>query len=107
MAPTPPGYRLWESFTALTVAASPLTSPWIDCSGFSLVLPAFKFTGGTSTPSIEASIDGSTVDPDLTSLYSAPTSGTAFSVLSPYLRFKVVQTVADATVTKIVLTSRQ
>jgi len=106
MAPTPPGYRLWEQFTALTVANSPLTSPWIDCSGFSKVVPGFKFTGGTSTASIEASVDGSTLDTDLTTLYSAPTSGTAFSVVSPYLRFKVVQTVADATVTKIVLTSR-
>lgn len=106
MAPTPPGYRLWESFTPLTVAGSPLASPWIDCAGFSQVVPGFKFTGGTSTPSIEASVDGSTVDSDLTTLYSAPTSGMAFSVVSPWLRFKVVQTVADATVTKIVLTSR-
>lgn len=106
MAPTPPGYRLWEYFTPLTVAGSPLVSPWIDASGFSQVVPGFKFTGGTSTPSIEASIDGSTADADLTTLYSAPTSGTAFSVVSPWLRFKVVQTVADATVTKIVLTSR-
>jgi hypothetical protein len=106
MAPTPPGYRLWEYFTPLTQAASPLTSPWIDASGFSQVVPGFKFTTGTSTPTIEASIDGTTVDADLTTLYSAPVSGTAFSVVSPWFRFKVVQTVADATVTKIVLTSR-
>lgn len=107
MAPTPPGYRLWESFTPVTVAASPLTSPWLDCSGFSQVVPGFKFTTGTSTASIEASVDGANLDADLTTLYSAPTSGTAFSVVSPYIRFKVVQTVADATVTKIVLTTRQ
>lgn len=107
MAPTPPGYRLWEYFTPLTQVASPLVSPWIDASGFSQVVPGFKFTGGTSTPSIEASIDGSTLDSDLTTLYAAPASGTAFSVVSPFFRFKVVQTVADATVTKIVLTSRQ
>jgi hypothetical protein len=107
MAPTPPGYRLWEYFTPLTQAASPLTSPWIDASGFSQVVPGFKFTGGTSTASIEASVDGTNLDADLTTLYSAPTSGTAFSIVSPWFRFKVVQTVADATVTKIVLTSRQ
>jgi hypothetical protein len=58
MAPTPPGYRLWEWFTPLTQAASPLTSPWIDATGFSQVVPGFKFTTGTSTASIEASIDG-------------------------------------------------
>lgn len=106
MAPTPPGYHLWEQWTPLTVANSPLTSPWIDASGFSQVVPAWKFTGGTSTPSIEASLDGSTLDADLTTLYSAPTSGTAFTVVSPFFRFKVVQTVGDATVTKIFLQSR-
>jgi hypothetical protein len=106
MAPTPGGYHLWEQWTPLTTAASPLTSPWIDASGFSQVVPGFKFTGGTSTASIEASLDGTTLDADLTTLYSAPTSGTAFSVVSPFFRFKVVQTVADATVTKIFLQSR-
>ena len=106
MAPTPPGYHLWEWSTALTQAASPLVSPWIDATGFSQVVPGFKFTSGTSTPSIEASLDGTTLDADMTTLYSAPTSGTAFSVVSPFFRFKVVQTVADATVTKILLQSR-
>lgn len=106
MAPTPPGYTVWEWSTPLTQAASPLISPWIDTAGFSQVVPGFKFTGGTSTPSIEASVDGTNLDSDLTTLYSAPTSGTAFSVVSPYIRFKVVQTVADATVTKIHLKTR-
>ena len=106
MAPTPPGYHLWEYSTPLTVAASPLLSPWIDATGFTQVVPGFKFTGGTSTATIEASLDGSTLDSDLTTLYSSPTSGTAFSVVSPYFRFKVVQTSSDATVTKILLQSR-
>ena len=106
MAPTPPGYHLWEYSTPLTVAASPLTSPWIDGTGFGQVVPGLKFTGGTSTASIEASIDGTTLDSDMTTLYSAPTSGTAFPVVSPYFRFKVVQTVGDATVTKILLQSK-
>ena len=106
MAPTPPGFHLWEWSTPLTVAASPLLSPWIDATGFTQVVPGFKFTGGTSTPTIEASLDGSTLDSDLTTLYSSPTSGTAFSVVSPYFRFKVVQTTSDATVTKIFLQSK-
>ena len=106
MAPTPPGYHLWEYSTPLTVANSPLTSPWIDATGFSQVVPGFKFTGGTSTPTIEASLDGVNLDSDMTTLYSSPTSGTSFPVVSPWLRFKVVQTTADATVTKILLQSR-
>ena len=106
MAPTPPGFHLLEYSTPLTVAASPLLSPWIDATGFTQVVPGFKFTGGTSTPTIEASLDGSTLDSDLTTLYSSPTSGTAFAVVSPYFRFKVVQTTSDATVTKIFLQSK-
>ena len=106
MAPTPPGYHLWEYSTALTVANSPLTSPWIDATGFGQVVPGFKFTGGTSTATIEASLDGVNLDSDLTTLYSSPTSATPFYVVSPYFRFKVVQTSSDATVTKILLQSK-
>jgi hypothetical protein len=88
----------------LTVALSPLVSPWIEAVGFSQVLPWFAFAGGTSTHSIEGSFDGSAVDADF--VYSAPTSGTAFTVLSPFFRWKTVQTVADATKSKVVLRAR-
>jgi len=103
---TLPGYKIWEYYTPLTVANSPLLGPWIDTTGFTQVLPYWKFTGGTQVFSIDASIDGSTADTDLGSLYSAPVSGTAFDVKSPWLRLHVVQSVADATVTKILLQSR-
>lgn len=104
--PTLPGYKIWEYFTPLTVAASPLLSPWIETTGFTTVLPFWKFTGGTQVFSVDASVDGVNADTDLGSLYSAPVSGTAFSVASPFLRLHVVQSVADATVTKIFLQSR-
>lgn len=102
--PVLPGYKIWEWLTPLTVANSPLTSPWIDTTGFTTVFPWFSFAGGTSTPTIEGSADGANVDADFS--YSAPTSATAFSVISPFIRFKVVQTAADATKTKIFLQSR-
>jgi len=89
---------------AVTVAASPLTSPWIEATGFSQVVPFFAFAGGTSTHSIEGSFDGVTADADFN--YGAPVSGTAFAVLSPYFRWKTVQTVADATKSKVVLKAR-
>lgn len=104
MAPTPPGYTVWEWSAPLTVAASPLVSPWIDTGGFTQVVPFFVFAGGTSTPAIQGSFDGSTADADFA--YAAPVSGTAFNVLSPYIRFQVTQTVADATKTKIYLKTR-
>ena len=103
-----PGYTIWEynNSPVLTVAASPLLSPWFDSTGYTKVLPSFKFTGGTSTLSIEGSWDGITLDADLTTLYSAPVTGTEFTVFSRWFRFKVVQTIADNTVTKIFLQSR-
>ena len=88
----------------VTTAASPLLSGWIDVSGFSQILPWFAFAGGTSVHSIEGSFDGATADADFA--YSAPVSGTPFNVVSPFIRWKTVQTVADATKSKVVLASR-
>jgi hypothetical protein len=105
MSPTPPGYVLWEyTSPVLTVAASPLLGPWLEATGFSQIVPFFAFSGGTSTAAIDGSFDGSTADADFA--YTAPTSGTAFTVVSPWIRFKVTQTVADATKTKILLRTR-
>ena len=94
----------WQNTAPITVAASPLVSPWIEAVGFSVVVPFFAFAGGTSTHSIEGSFDGTRADADFG--YAAPTSGTPFTVLSPYFRWKTVQTVADATKSKVVLRPR-
>ena len=109
---TLPGNRIWEWSTPLLVSASPLlssaTAGWFDTTGYTQVLPSYKFTSGTTVITAEGSFDGATLDADLTALYGAfPASGTAFAVLSPYFRIRVVQTVADATVTKIFLQARQ
>jgi hypothetical protein len=99
-----PGALLWQNTTPITTAGSPLLSPWIPTSNFSRVLPFFAFAGGTSTHSIEGSFDGSAADADFT--YAAPTSGTEFNVISPFLRWRTNQTVADATKSKVVLRAR-
>lgn len=87
----------------VTTAASPLVSAWFNVAGYARVLPWFAFAGGTSVHSLEGSWDGSTLDADF--VYAAPTSGTAFDVISPYIRWRTVQTVADATKSKIYLTA--
>jgi hypothetical protein len=102
--PLLPGYKIWEYTTPLTVAASPLLSPWFDTTGYTQVLPFMLSAGGTTVYSIDGSFDGATADADFA--YTAPTTGTTFSVVSPYIRFHVVQTVADATKTKIFLQAR-
>ena len=102
--PARPGDVLWENSAVITTAASPLLSPWIPTAGFTQVLPLFVFAGGTSVHSIQGSVDGSTVDADY--VYAAPTLNAAFSVNSPYIRWSTVQTVADATKSKVCLISR-
>jgi hypothetical protein len=94
----------WTNTAVITVAASPLLSPWIDTTGFTFLIPAFSFVGGTSVHSLEGSFDGVVVDTDIT--YAAPTSGTVLTVLHPYIRWKTVQTVADATRSKVILKAR-
>jgi hypothetical protein len=102
-----PGYHIWTYSTpVLTTAASPLLSPWFNTEGYSSILPIYKFTGGTTVITFDGSFDGSTVDNDLTGLYGTITSGTAVPTSSPWFRVRVVQTIADNTVTKIYLKSR-
>jgi hypothetical protein len=102
--PVQPGYRVWGTFTPLTLAASPLTSQWIDTTGFTIFLPWFSFAGGTSTFTVEGGTDGTNADADFA--YAGLVSGTAVTVISPLIRFRVVQTVADATKTKIFIQAR-
>lgn len=104
MAPTLPGYKLFENSAVVTTAASPLLSAWIDTTGFTTVLPWFVFAGGTTVFTAEGSFDGSAVDADFA--YAALTSATAFPVVSPFIRFRLVQTVADATKSKIFIQAR-
>jgi hypothetical protein len=99
-----PGLRLFENVVPLTTAASPEVSGWMDTTGFTTILPYFTFTTGTTTFTIEGSFDGSTLDSDIT--YTAPVSGTAMDVKHPYIRFRIVQATANATVTKCFVQSR-
>ena len=109
MASVLPGQVILEyNGPVLTVAASPLLTAWFDTANYTSVLPVYKFTGGTTVVTADGSWDGTNLDTDLTTLYGAalPASGTAFAVLSPFFRIRVVQTIADNTVTKIFLKAR-
>ena len=101
-----PGLRLFENVVPMTVAASPEVSVWLDTTGFTQFLPYFVFTNstGTTTFTVEGSFDGATQDTDMT--YDAPVSGTAMDVKHNYIRFRIVQATATATVTKCFVQSR-
>lgn len=107
-----PGYRVFEQVAPATVAASPLVSGWLDTTGYTNLLLSWVFTNstGTTTPSIEGSFDGATLDTDMTyaALAGASqlTTGLVVAVLTPFIRFRIVQATADATRTKLFVQAR-
>lgn len=110
--PTPPGYKVWEQVTPVTLALSPVVSPWYDTTGYTTLLLSYDFTNstGTTTLTIEGSFDGSALDTDVT--YAAlPTQTTltenvSVVVATPFVRFRLVQATADATRTKALAQAR-
>jgi hypothetical protein len=109
---TLPGTRVWEMNTPATVSASPIVTGWFDTTGWTTLLLTYVFTNstGTTTPTIEGSFDGSTLDTDMTyaALAASPqiTAGVSVVVITPYVRFRIVQATADATRTKIFVQAR-
>lgn len=95
----------WLNTTPLTTAASPLVSPWLQVpDDMSQVVPTFAFTGGTQVNTIEGSYDGTTLDTSLT--YAALTLGTPLAIQHPFIRWRTVQTVANATVSNVFLRAK-
>ena len=94
---TLPGYKIWENTAAaLTTAASPLVSGWFDTTGYTNLIINFVFTTGTTALTVEGSFDGATLDSTMT--YSAvSTTATVVPVQHTFVRFRVVQTVSNAT----------
>jgi hypothetical protein len=101
-----PGWKVWEQTAAVTVAASPLVSGWFDTTGYTNLLLAYVFTNstGSTTLTVEGSFDGSALDTDMTysALAASPQigAGVVVPVVTPFVRFRIVQATADATRTK-------
>jgi len=97
------GDVLFSTSTALTQAASPLNSPWISTEGLSKILLQGAVAGGTTTIKLQASFDGINPDTDLEQTFAAPTAaGVTLDTAAQWVRINIVQTVADATKTKLV-----
>jgi hypothetical protein len=101
MAYTMPGWKLWEQTAPVTLALSPVVSPWFDTTGYTNLFISYVFTQSTglTTLTVEGSFDGSTLESDI--VYApVPASPGTVAVLTPFIRFRLVQTTADATRTK-------
>jgi hypothetical protein len=105
---TPPGMTVWEQVTPVTVALSPVVSGWFDTTGYGNLFISYVFTNstGTTTLTVEGSFDGSTQETDITYAAVGATPATV-AVLTPYVRFRLVQATADATRTKALAQARQ
>src|SRR6266581_4139819 len=103
MATTAPGSKLWAVSVPLTVANSPLVTGWLNADGFTNIVLAYVFTGGTTVMTIEGS--GDEITQDTTHAYGAlaasPQTALVVPVMHDYIRFRLVQTVADAAVTSV------
>jgi hypothetical protein len=108
MALTPTGWKVWEQTAAATVAGSPLVTGWFDTTGYTTLLLHYVFTNstGSTTLTVEGSFDGSTQDTDMAyaALAASPqiTTGVSVVVMTPFVRFRIVQGTADATRTKAI-----
>lgn len=103
MATTAPGSKIWATIAPLTVANSPLVTGWFDTDGFTNIVLAYVFTGGTTVMTIEGS--GDEITQDATHAYAAlaasPQTALVVPVMHDFIRFRLVQSVADATVTTV------
>lgn|SRR5512133_3429471 len=103
-----PGAVLWTRTTPVTTAESPVVSPWVNAEGFSQFYAIGVAAGGTTVVTAEWSFDGSTVDSDITATTLTPLALTVTlrDVLAPFVRFRWVQTVSNATTSKLSLRAR-
>jgi hypothetical protein len=105
MAAISPGSKLWDTYTPLTVANSPLVTGWLDTDGFTNIVLAYVFTNstGTTVMTVEGSNDEITLESThaYAALAASPQTALLVPVMHDYIRFRIVQTTADATVTSV------
>lgn len=104
----PPGFKVWENAVPLTTAASPLVTAWLETTGYTNLLLAYVFTTGTTVMTVEGSFDGAALDTTMpyAALAAAPQTALVVPVMHTFIRFRLVQTAANATVTTVFAQSR-
>ena len=105
---TPPGTKVWEQTATATLALSPIVSGWFDTTGYGNLFISYVFTNstGTTTLTVEGSFDGTNLESDIVYAAVGATPATV-AVLTPFVRFRLVQATADATRTKALAQARQ
>lgn len=100
------GDVLWETVTPVTLVASPVLSGWVETSGCTQALGWLAVAGGTTVVTVEYGTDGSTADADFTPVTIAAGANVPFNLYGRFCRVRIVQSVADATKTKLYLQAK-
>jgi hypothetical protein len=101
------GSTLWETTTPVLLVNSPVLGPWVETTGCTQALGWLAVAGGTTVVTLEYGTDGSTADADFTPVTIAAGANVPFNMYGRYCRVRIVQTVADATKTKLYLQAKQ
>jgi hypothetical protein len=100
------GDTIWETVTPVTLVNSPVLGPWVETSGCTQALGWLAVAGGTTVVTVEYGTDGSTADADFTPVTIAAGANVPFNLYGRYARVRIVQTIADATKTKLYLQAK-
>ena len=100
------GDVIWETVTPVTLVASPVLGPWVETTGCTQALGWLAVAGGTTVVTVEYGTDGSTADADFTPVTIAAGANVPFNLYGRYCRVRIVQTIADATKTKLYLQAK-
>lgn len=100
------GDTIWETVTPVTVASSPVLGPWVETTGCTQALGWLAVAGGTTVVTVEYGTDGATADADFTPVTVAAGANVPFNLYGRFARVRIVQSVADATKTKLYLQAK-
>ena len=98
------GDTIAEYLTPVTLVASPVLLPWVETSG--VPLGWLAVAGGTTVVTVEYGTDGATADADFTPVTIAAGANVPFNLYGRFCRVRIVQTIADATKTKLYLQAK-
>ena len=100
------GDTIWETVTPVLLVNSPALGPWVETSGVTQALGWLAVAGGTTVVTVEYGTDGTTADADFTPVTVAAGANVPFNLYGRYARVRIVQSVADATKTKLYLQAK-
>ena len=93
--------------TPTLLVISPVLGPWVETTGCTQALGWLAVAGGTSVVTVEYGTDGATADADFTPVTLAAGANVPFNLYGRFARVRIVQTIADATKTKLYLQAKQ